>query len=133
MRLRGVNYDVGRGLEGRLMRLTFDAKIVHRELEIIKDDLHCNTVKIQGLDIERVVAAGEDALAQGLEVWLAPEMFERSQGETFDCAVRPAAAVGTLRQRWPERVGSYPIIVWCVVLGVCFIRWSRASPPVGVA
>jgi hypothetical protein len=26
-----------------------------------------------------------------------------------------------------ERVGSYPIIVWCMVLGFGLIRWSRAS------
>ena len=26
-----------------------------------------------------------------------------------------------------ERVGSYPIIVWCVVMGYCFLRWSREA------
>ncbi len=92
MKRKGVNYDVGRVLEGHLMRPTFDAKVAHRELEIIEDDLHCNAVKIQGLDIERVMAAAEDTLKQGLEVWLAPEMFERSQEETFDYTVKAAAA-----------------------------------------
>ena len=24
-----------------------------------------------------------------------------------------------------ERVGSYPIIVWCAALGICFVVWSR--------
>jgi hypothetical membrane protein len=28
-----------------------------------------------------------------------------------------------------ERVGSYPIIVWCVVMGLYFVRRSRASRP----
>jgi hypothetical protein len=104
MRLKGVNYDVGRVLQGHLMRETFDVKIVHRELEIIKNDLHCNAVKIQGLDIDRVMAAAEDALEQGLEVWIAPEMFEKSQEETFDYTVKAAAAAETLRQHCPERV-----------------------------
>ena len=49
MRLKGVNYDVGRLLEGHLTRQKYDAEVVHHELEIIKDDLHCNSVKIQGL------------------------------------------------------------------------------------
>jgi hypothetical membrane protein len=26
-----------------------------------------------------------------------------------------------------ERVGSYPIIIWCVVLGYCFLRWWREA------
>jgi hypothetical protein len=103
MRLKGVNYDVGRVLEGRLMRPTYDPEAVHRELEIIRDDLHCNAVKVQGLDITRVMDAAEDALAQGLEVWLAPEMFEESQEETFDYTVKAAAAAELLRQRWPDR------------------------------
>ena len=33
------------------MRPHYDREVVHRELEIIKDDLHCNAVKVQGLDI----------------------------------------------------------------------------------
>ncbi len=86
------------------MRPTYDPKIVHRELEIIKSDLHCNAVKIQGFDIERITAAAEDALNQGLEVWLAPEMFEKDEQETFDYTVRAAKAAEVLRQRWPERL-----------------------------
>jgi len=104
MKRKGVNYDVGRVLEGHLMRPTYDAQVVHRELEIIKNDLHCNAVKIQGLDIERVMAAAEDALDQGLEVWLAPEMFEREEEETFEYMLRAAAAAESVRQRWPGRV-----------------------------
>lgn len=104
MKLKGVNYDVGRVLEGQLMRPTFDEKVVHRELQIIKNDLHCNAVKIQGFDIDRLMIAAEDALRQGLEVWLAPEMFERSQEETFDYTVKAASVAETLRLRWPEQL-----------------------------
>ena len=101
MKRKGVNYDVGRVLMGYLQRPAFDTRVVHRELEIIKNDLHCNAVKIQGYDIDRVMTAAEDALEQGLEVWLAPEMFEKSQQETFDYTVQAAAAAETLRKKWP--------------------------------
>jgi len=57
LRLKGVNYDVGRVLEGHPTRPTYDAAVVHRELEIIRSDLHCNAVKIQGLEVGRVMAA----------------------------------------------------------------------------
>jgi hypothetical protein len=104
MRRRGVNYDVGRVLEGRLTRLTLDPKEMHREIEVIKNDLHCNSVKIQGFDIDRVMAAAEDSLKQGLEVWLAPEMFEESQEKTYEYSVRAAAAAEDLSKRWPGQV-----------------------------
>ncbi len=102
MKRKGVCYDVGRVLEGTLSRPSFDRWVVHRELEIIKNDLHCNAVRICGEEIERVMAAGEEALQQGLEVWLSPELFERSQAETLDYIVEAAAEAEKLRQDWPQ-------------------------------
>lgn len=72
MRRKGVNYDVGIEMSRRLTRPTFDTGVVHRELEIIKNDLHCNAVRIVGTNIDRLLIATEDALKQGLEVWLSP-------------------------------------------------------------
>jgi hypothetical protein len=106
MKRKGVNYDVGRVLLGHLQRPTFDIQVIHRELEIIKNDLHCNAVKIQGFDIDRLMTTAEYALEQGLEVWFAPEMFEKSQQETFEYTVKAAEAAETLRQKWPELVLS---------------------------
>jgi len=79
MKRKGVCYDVGRVMMGEDWRPTFDLHMVHRELEIIKNDLHCNTVRICGLDLDRLMTATEDALKQGLEVWLSPEMWDKSQ------------------------------------------------------
>lgn len=74
MRRKGVLYDVGRVL-GVNWRPVFDPKVVHRELEIIRDDLHCNAVKICGRDLDRLTFAAEAALALGLEVWFYPDMI----------------------------------------------------------
>jgi hypothetical protein len=73
MKFKGVCYDVGRIMMGNNWRPIFDPNVVHRELEIIKNDLHCNSVRICGLDIDRLIIATKDALEQGLEVWLSPE------------------------------------------------------------
>src|ERR1039458_9925024 len=100
---QGVSYDVGRVLGGN-WRPVFDPQVVHRELEIIKTDLHCNAVRICGLDIARLTTAAEDALAQGLEVWLSPEMWNKSARETLEYIVKAAAAAETLRARWPGRL-----------------------------
>ena len=103
MKVKGVSYDVGRVMGGN-WRPVFDPNLVHRELEIIKSDLHCNAVRICGLDIGRLIVAAEDALKLGLEVWLSPEMWEKSQRMTLDYITEAAAAAETLRKQWPEQL-----------------------------
>lgn len=104
MNYKGVCYDVGRTMMGNNWRPKLDPHTVHHELAIIKDDLHCNTVRICGLDIDRLLAAGEDALSQGLEVWLSPEMWDRPQDETIEYVARAAEQAEALRQRWPGKL-----------------------------
>lgn len=103
MNRKGVSYDVGRVMGGN-WRPVFDLQIVRRELAIIKNDLHCNAVRICGLDIRRLTTAAEEALQQGLEVWLSPEMWDRRPEETLAYIVKAAAAAETLRGRWPEQL-----------------------------
>ena len=79
-------------------RLKFDPGTVHIELEIIRNDLHCNAVRICGLDIDRLATASEDALSQGLEVWLSPEMWDRSQDDTSEYIARAAEGDGLAYQ-----------------------------------
>ena len=104
MNRKGVCYDVGRVLGGSNWRPRFDPRAVHRELEIIKNDLHCNAVRICGLDLDRLTTAAEDALSQGLEVWLSPEMWDRSQDETVAYVSGAAERAEELRRRWPGRL-----------------------------
>jgi hypothetical protein len=101
---KGVCYDVGRVLMGDNWRPKLDPKTTRRELAIIKDDLHCNAVRIQGLDIDRLVTASETALSLGLEVWFSPEMWDRSQRETLEYVVKAAEKAEGLRQRWPGKL-----------------------------
>ena len=104
MNRKGVCYDVGRVMIGSNWRPKFDLNVVHRELEIIKKDLHCNAVRICGLDIERLMAATQDALTQGLEVWLSPEMWDKSQEETLQYLTKAAIAAEPLRQGYPGKL-----------------------------
>lgn len=132
MKRKGVCYDVGRVMMGQDWRPTFDPHLVHRELQIIKDDLHCNTVRICGLDLDRLMIAAEDALKQGLEVWLSPEMWDRSQEETLDYLVKAAVAVEPLRSSFPHylvlSVGSeLTLFMRGIVEGTNFIE--RMSHP----
>jgi hypothetical protein len=103
MNRRGVLYDVGRVL-GLNWRPVFDRPTVRRELQIIRNDLHCNAVKICGRDVDRLVAASEDALRLGLEVWFSPELWNRPPAETVAHLATAAREAERLRQRWPDRV-----------------------------
>lgn len=104
MKRKGVNYDVG--AEGRdyTTRPLFDASIAHREIEIIKSDLRCNAIRIAGTDMDRLVMAAEDALEQGLEVWLSPQIHDKIEQETLEYTVKCAEAAEMLRRQWPHLV-----------------------------
>jgi len=103
MRTKGVCYDVGRVM-GINWRPRFDGEQVRRELEIIKDDLHCNSVRIHGRDLTRLTTAADYALNQGLEVWLSPEEWDKSPADTLAYLTSAAQAAESLRQRWPDRI-----------------------------
>ncbi|MFB9833077.1 hypothetical protein [Actinoallomurus acaciae] len=96
-------YDVGRVL-GMQWRPEFDPRVVHRELEIIKTDLHCNAVRVCGRDIGRLMTTAEDALSQELEVWFQPDLWDRSPRVTLAYVTKAATAAQALHERWPGRV-----------------------------
>jgi hypothetical protein len=101
VRLKGVCYDVGQYM-GFNWRPDFDMRTVHRELEIIKTDLHCNAVRICGLGFERLMAATKDALEQGLNVLLSPLLWDKNPEQTLAYITKAARAAEELRQRWPD-------------------------------
>src|SRR5262245_84669 len=61
MNRRGSCYDAGRVLMGQPWRPVFDRGEVRRELQIIKNDLHANSVRICGEDLDRLSIASEEA------------------------------------------------------------------------
>jgi len=104
VRYRGVCYDVGRVMLGQNWRPDFLVDEVHKELEIIREDLHCNAVRVCGQDVERWTRAAEEALRLGLTVWLAPELWDRSPEETLAYVADAAHRAEALRRQWPDRV-----------------------------
>jgi hypothetical protein len=105
MDIKGVCYDVGRRYSSYFVtRKVFDPAATRRDLQIIRDDLHANAVRFQGTDITRLITAAEAALELGLQVWLSPEMFKRSQQITLAYLERAAIAAEPLRQRFPDQL-----------------------------
>jgi len=105
MKLKGINYDVGIQFnEQYLSRVTFDPQVTARDLAIIKNDLHCNAVRIAGTEIDRLTTAAELALKLGLEVWLSPHLHDKSPAETLQYTIDCAVAAEKLRQTYPNLV-----------------------------
>ena len=109
MQHRGVHYDTGTVFRGpgyaiSTRRTALNRSVVRRELEIIRDDLHANAVRIVGSDVGRLTAVAEIALGLGLEVWFSPALFEYSLEETTDRLVAAAKAVAPLETAHQGRV-----------------------------
>lgn len=61
-------------------------------------------MRISGTDIDRLMAAAEEALKQGLEVWLSPHLHNKSPKETLEYTVECAARAESLRMQWPQLI-----------------------------
>ncbi len=104
MNPKGVVYETGRIVDGRSWRPEFDPAETRRELAIIRNDLHCNAVKITGDDIGRVTAVAADALEQALEPWLSPDVWDQDADAALDYVAEAARSAGELHRQWPGRV-----------------------------
>ncbi|OZB96698.1 abortive infection protein [Paenibacillus sp. XY044] len=107
LRRRGINYDVGtytRGANQPSSRELFDPEIVRKEMEIIQSELHCTSIRISGRDVDRLVAASECALHQGLEVWFSPALIDEDEEAMLDYYRECALAAEALRRIGPDVV-----------------------------
>ncbi|NKY54093.1 hypothetical protein [Nocardia vermiculata] len=91
MRGRGITYDTG-FVRGGTTTWEFDSTVARRELEIIRDELHCTAVQLTGGDPERLEIAARHAADLGLEIWFSPYPLELTTAEILelfaDCAQR---------------------------------------------
>lgn len=98
MTYKGINYDTGtRTLTGRVTREIFDLTVVSKEIAIIKNELHCNAIRISGFDIERVVKTAEIALKEGLTVWFSPCLQYENPENVLKYIIQSAMAAEKLR------------------------------------
>src|SRR5262245_34728607 len=72
MRTRGINYDTGFFNAGISTHEPFDPDVVRRDMQVIRNDLHCTAVRITGGDPDRLEIAASHAADAGLEVWFCP-------------------------------------------------------------
>lgn len=103
MRARGIGYETGFTLNGVTSR-PFDEALVRRELRIIRDDLHCNAVRLFGNDLDRLEAAAGYAADLGLEIWFTPWPWELGGAEMLAMLIDAASRAERIRRRGAEVV-----------------------------
>ncbi len=103
LRAKGIGYDTGFCIDGIFNR-SFDHALVRRELEIIRDDLHCNAVRLIGNDLDRLEFAAEHAASLGLEIWFSPVPMELGPEEVLKLLADAAERAERIRRRGAEVV-----------------------------
>jgi hypothetical protein len=104
MRGKGITYDTGFLSAGTSTHEPFDPEIVRREMRVIRDDLHCNAVRVTGGHADRLKIAATHAADGGLEVWLSPFTNGVAQDELLDLLADCAEHVERLRRNGAEVV-----------------------------
>jgi hypothetical protein len=103
MRAKGIGYDTGFSIAGSRGR-PVEPSTVRRELEIIRDDLRCNAVRLIGNDLDRMEVAAEYAVDLGLEVWFSPYPMELDGPRLLEHLADAADRAERLRGRGAEVV-----------------------------
>jgi hypothetical protein len=104
MRGEGITYDTGFLSAGTSTHEPFDPEVVRREMRVIRDDLHCNALRITGGDPDRLKIAATHAAAAGLEVWLSPFTNGLTQDELLGVLAGCAEHAERLRRNGAEVV-----------------------------
>jgi hypothetical protein len=104
MRAKGINYDTGFLSAGTSTHEPFDPEIVRRDMQIIRNDLHCTAVRITGGDPDRLEIAATHAADAGLEVWFCPFTNGLTQDALLALLADCAERAERLRQRGTEVV-----------------------------
>ncbi|WP_172632267.1 hypothetical protein [Dictyobacter arantiisoli] len=103
MRAKGIGYDTGFSFDS-VTRRPFDHALVRRELQIIRDDLHCTAVRLFGNDLDQLEFAARHAADLGLEVWFSPFSYQLSPEAMLKLLADAAERAESIRRRGAEVV-----------------------------
>lgn len=100
MNYRGVVYDVGLQYNpGKYSVETFDPDLVKYDIGTISNILRANAIRIEGEDIDRLVAASEIAAEAGLKVFFNPWWMNADSIQVVDYMEKAAKAAEKLRAK----------------------------------
>src|SRR5215469_17440220 len=103
LRAKGIGYDTGFSFDG-VTRRPSDHELVRRELQIIRDDLHCTAVRLFGDDLDQLEFAARHAADLGLEVWFSPFPYQLDAEEMLKLLADGAERAERIRRQGVEVV-----------------------------
>ncbi|MFB7493416.1 hypothetical protein ACFC09_01710 [Streptomyces sp. NPDC056161] len=98
MRAFGINYDTGFASGGTTTHEPFLPHIVQREMRVIREDLHCDAVRLTGGHADRLETAARAAADEGLEIWYSPFTNGLTQDELLSFLADAAERAERLRR-----------------------------------
>ena len=99
MKYIGVVYDVGLQFQKGWYSVNgFDSALVAYDMHAIANDMHANTVRIEGEDIDRLVKASRLAHANGLSIFFNPWKMGGDSAEVRKYFIDAAKAAEKLRK-----------------------------------
>ncbi|RPI74325.1 MAG: abortive infection protein [Ignavibacteriales bacterium] len=93
--IKGINYDVG-------VRHISDTDLPYskmiEEIKVIKNELHCNAVRIYGRDLDKLIECSKIVMEEGLAVWFSPRCINATFKETLEYIHQCSVAAEELRK-----------------------------------
>ena len=101
-KIKGVVYDTGMDAALGDKMKPLDLQECQREMQIIRDDLHCNAVRVLGSNFESLEIASEECLKLGMEAWIAPYLIDRTREQTLELLIECAKMAQRLQEKYPD-------------------------------
>ncbi|MEV7000711.1 abortive phage infection protein [Streptomyces sp. NPDC093982] len=112
---RGVVYTVG---AGETPGTAWNAARMRRDVRVIRDDLHADTIDVTGDGVERLTATAAEAAERGLHVWLQPTLGDVPEREILDSIAECGRFAERLRRQGASVDFSVGCEFWLFVPGI---------------
>ncbi len=102
MEERGINYDSGMYFIANRLSRDLTRKQIEKEIDMIKNTLNANAIRIYGMKKDKMHLASKIALNKGLHVWYSPRHIDLSPEQTLNSIKKYARDAEKLRQTNPK-------------------------------
>jgi hypothetical protein len=103
---RGVVYTVG---DGETPGTAFSTARMRKDVRVIRDELHADTVEVTGDGVERLTATAAEAAERGLHIWLQPTLGDVPERDILE----HLAETGRFAERLRRQGASVDLSVGC--------------------
>ncbi|MFE0255229.1 abortive phage infection protein [Streptomyces sp. NPDC059010] len=112
---RGVVYTLG---EGETPGTAWSAARMRRDVRVIRDQLHADTLDVTGDGVERLTATAAEAAERGLHVWLQPTLGDIPERDILESIAECGRFAERLRRQGASVDFSVGCEFWLFVPGI---------------